>query len=164
MFKNLFWKFRYNKFLKKWAMVNQPYLQPGFLPELSTLVDGIGNAEMLEIYDQDTVIQSSYTTVVQWLSTAENAILRIEESRFKTVPPMTTVTVTLAEFLVTDDGYTVSYDSAVRAVGESLLRLEETISKAKYKASRDYYYRQLKELFETGVNFYRTVLFHKVND
>lgn len=161
MFKSLRWKYRMFRFDMRWSNVDKPYLVDGYLKDMASLIDGIPDTEITNLYNKYTYIPIITKNIVDWLSNCEGYILAITEGRFRNPMIDGVRQVTLHDYLISDDGYRVSYVSALRAVMSSLVELDTAIRRAPYEASRNHYYRQLTEYFTTGIALCNTVLEEK---
>ena len=155
MFYNLFWKIKHHRFVNRWIDVVDTYRHHEYFQQILKLVDAIDEFEIHDDYQENRSISSAYATLPDWLTASAKAKEAILNNRLSPQPTLPMYETTLSSFLLSED-HEITYPSALKVVREELTELYRIIESSKSNGSKDYAYRQLKELFLTGLNFYTT--------
>lgn len=98
-----------------------------------------------------------YPTVTSWLNETGRVVTDIHRDMFHSRGVIKSMEMTISAFLITDEGYSVDYMSALEAVEKQLDLMYQAVLLPQHdEFKRDYYYRQLEEEFLTGLHFYLT--------
>lgn len=155
MFYQLSWKIKHYLYLRKWVDSDTNYQNQEQFNDLNKLINSLGEGIISDEYQEQRFISTAYETLPDWLAACESARKAIHEDRLKPQPNLIFKSVKLADFLISD-GYEITYLSGLRSVNKALTDLYDIIEKLPSKSGKDYIYRQLKELFISGLNFYKT--------
>lgn len=158
MFTRIARRYKYFRFTQKWKGVTQPWRDKKYLTDLKTLLDTFSDTELSEMYNEHVRISSGYARITEWLATCASVREAIMKNRYRPGPNAVFTTVTLGEYLITEDDYLVGFVSGVYTTIEEMIRLQGVIDSIPKEVSRDYYYNQLSELFNTGDAFVSAVV------
>ena len=162
MFKRIFWLYRYTRFASKWADTEHLYRHSAYYTELHKLLNEIPRTYVEDSYQRALVIQSNYPTVLDYLNTIKQATNLVKIDRLTPQNKPSLHSIALSDYLVADN-HAVEYVSAIETVGEALARLYELVDKYP-EHKQDYFYRQLSELFLSGITLLNTALEAYVRD
>lgn len=158
MFTNIVRRYKYFKFTQKWKGVTQPWRDNKYLNDLKALLDTFTDTELSELYNEHTRISSGYTCITEWLAACAKAREAIMKNRYRPGPNTVFQKTSLSDYLITDDNYRVGFVSGIYTTIEEMVRLQGVINDVPKEVSRDYYFNQLSDLFNTGDAFVSIVL------
>lgn len=157
MFKRFWWRWQYDRFQNRWYSIADAYLSSVFFNDLKTLIKKIPEEHFQSYYRPDYIISSQYENILSWSKDAETILIGLKYQKIGLRPIKVKKQYTLNDFLVSNDGRGVRYDSALQEVLYRLTLLHQRIGDFS-KEDQRYYYSQIKELFETGIALLFTLL------
>lgn len=163
MFYNLFWRIKHHRFIKQWIDVVDTYRHHEYFKQILGLFEDIDPIDITDDYRENRRIESAYATLPDWLAASAKAREAIQYNRLTPQPTLKMYELTLSSFLMSGD-YEITYLSALQSTQKELSELYRIIENLPSNGSKDYAYRQLKEIFLTGLNFYTTAIKEKIKN
>lgn len=155
MFNQVISKFKYQRFKKRWRDNPHYYINQDFLMGCFALWQNIPK-EAYQFFYKDTISLSlHFNHVIEWMDKVSEVKKLVNVDQLPLQPTYPEKEMRIADFLTTEDGRTITVYSAVNGIVTELVDLQRVISRQD-ESSRDYCYRQLNEVFRTGV---RMILF-----
>lgn len=153
MIVKLFWLYHYFRFTRKWRdyPIADIYQNKQYFDELYKLLMSIPDNVHESLFIPNKFILTCYSTVEQYSKQLGQVTLNTKYRNLVNQPNLNIVRRNLRDYLVSDDGRPAKYASTMMVLGNQLKKLYEEIN-AISEDSRDYYYRQLKELFICGIS------------
>lgn len=151
MFFRLTWNVRYNIFCSRWNDndITMCFKNLKYYQDVRKLVTVIPSSQYNSFYDKYASIPSYYGNFMKWLNASMELRRMIENKQVVTNKSYTQSTLTLQEFVATEDGHEIDFRSAILACVQELGMLVDLLEK-ETESSKDYIYRHYREVFIDG--------------
>lgn len=155
-----FYRWRLKRFVKQYFSQGElPYRQAEVILRLMQLSEPFLSNASYYYHGHTQHIVTYYATVTKWLDETGRVLVNIARDTLRPRASLKSMEITLEQFLLTEEEYTVEYGSAIKAVSDQLDLLYSAVLSPHYPAEKqDYYFRQLEEEFLTGLRFYLTFI------
>lgn len=155
MFNQVISKFKYKLLKKRWRDNPQYYTNADFLMGCFALWQNIPEETYQFFYKDTHRLPLHFNHVVAWMDKVSEIKKLVNLNQLPLQPTYSEKSLRLTDFLMTEDGRAITVYSAVNGIVTELIDLQRVILRQD-EPSQDYLYRQLNEVFRTGV---RMILF-----
>lgn len=164
MFNGLFWNIRYNRFLDEYDEDNfqQHYKELNFFKSVEMLIKHIPEKKYSSYYNANIHIPTYYENFIAWFNDAKKLRECMVEQDLRINQALPKKRIALSAFLETEDGKSIEYGSAIN-VALNELRLIYDCLKGQEQTARDFYLRQYREVYITGLFFLYTLIYERGN-
>ena len=164
MFNGLFWNIHYNRFLDDYDEDNfqQHYKELNFFKSIEWLIKHIPEKKYSSYYNANIHIPTYYENFIAWFNSAKQLRESMELQDLRINQALPDKVIALSTFLETDDGKSIEYGSAIAVAMNELTLIYNCLSKLE-RTARDFYLRQYREVYITGLFFLYTLIYERGN-